>query len=274
MRLISKAAEEAKLKGRNRVATGVDVVGDIAIVRLGGLTLPEKKRMAKAIMEEVKNVKGVFEQEGGIEGEFRVRKLRHLAGDKKTLTLHRENGCVFKVDVAKCYFSPRLSTERLRIVEDVRPQEKVLNMFAGVGPFSVAIAKLSGAKVTSWELNDYACDLHVENNKLNRVEGLVKVTGGDAAELADKTRLKFDRILMPHPSQADRFLPAALKLAKKGTMIHYYRHVLGKDTCEAEVQMTEELSRLVPPKTRRTIRKVREVGPRWLEMAADLKIAG
>ncbi len=250
----------------------MDVIGDIAVVRLPGITKSEKRRLAGALLQEVTNVSGVFEQEGGIEGEYRLRNLTHLAGEKKTLTLHRENGCSFRVDVARCYFSPRLSTERLKIANEVAKKERVLNMFAGVGPFSIPIARSGGAKVTSCELNDYACDLHEENDRLNKVDGLVDVVRGDALDLPKVVKSKFDRILMPHPSQADEFLPTALTMARKGAVIHYYRHVLGENEKEAVDRLSEELSEKIPAKTKYKIRKVREVGPRWLEMVADLKL--
>ena len=270
-RLIRAALEKAGIDG-GRASTGVDVVGDIAIVRLAELGAREKKKAAEALMSELKNVRVVMEQEGGIEGEYRLRKLRHLAGEKRTLTLHRENGCAFRVDVAKCYFSPRLSTERLRVAEEVKPKERVLNMFAGVGPFSILIAKRVGAKVESCELNGFAARLHKENNRLNKVEGLVTVLNADAAELPQLTEARYDRILMPHPSEADRYLPAALKMAKKGARIHYYRHVLGEDEAEGARRLREELSALVPARTRHSVRKIREVGPRWLEMAAEIRL--
>lgn len=247
-------------------------MGDIAIVRLPELSAAEKRRLARVLRKEVKNLKCVYEQEGGIEGEFRLRKLKHLVGEKRTLTLHRENGCVFRVDIARCYFSPRLSTERLAIAGQVTPRERVLNMFAGVGPFSIAIAKTAGATVTSCEINEYACDLHEENNRLNKVQDKVHVIRGDAAELPAREETRFDRVLMPHPSQADKFLPTALKMAKRGAVINYYRHVLGKSEDEASARLIEELSGLVPPRTHVATRRVREVGPRWLEMAADLRL--
>ena len=248
------------------------MVGDIAIVRLPQLSAAEKRRLARALAKEVRNVKCVYEQEGGIEGEFRLRRLKHLAGEKRTLTLHRENGCVFRVDVARCYFSPRLSTERLTIAGQVASRERVLNMFAGVGPFSIPIAKTAGARVTSCEINEYACDLHEENDGLNRVQDRIRVVRGDAAELPEREKSRFDRVLMPHPSQADKFLPTALAMAKKRAIIHYYRHVLGESEDEASTRLVEELSAMVPAGTRIKTRRVREVGPRWLEMAADLRL--
>jgi len=247
-------------------------VGDVAIVRLPELSAAEKTRLARVLAQEVKNVKCVYEQLGGIEGEFRLRSLKHLTGEKRTLTLHRENGCVFKVDVARCYFSPRLSTERLRIAGQATSRERVLNMFAGVGPFSIQIAKKARARVASCEINEYACDLHEENDRLNKVEDKVRVIRGDAAELPKDEKSKFDRVLMPHPSQADRFLPTALAMAKKRAVIHYYRHVLGENEDEASARLVEELSGVVPGGTQIKTRKVREVGPRWLEMAADLRL--
>ena len=272
-RLIRAALEKAGVEDAGRASAGVDVVGDIAIVRLTGFKAREKKRAAEALLTELKNVRVVMEQEGGIEGEYRLRKLNHLAGERRTLTVHRENGCAFRVDVAKCYFSPRLSTERLRVAERVGPAERVLNMFAGVGPFSILIAKRAGARVESCELNSFAAKLHEENNRLNRVERLVSVRNADAAELPGLTKSKFDRILMPHPSEADRFLPTALKLAKRGARIHYYRHVLGEDEAEGARRLREELSGLLPPRARFTVRRIREVGPRWLEMAAEIRVS-
>ena len=273
-RLIRPALEKAQVEDAGRVSSGVDVVGDIAIVRLEEFSPSEKRKIAGAILEEIGSVRVVLEQLGGIEGEYRLRSLRHLGGEKRTMTVHKENGCLFKVDVAKCYFSPRLSTERLRIANAVKPGERVLNMFAGVGPFSIPIAKLKGAKVLSCELNEYAAGLHQENDRLNRVERLVEVVKADAADLPEITEGKFDRVLMPHPSEADRFLPAAVALARKGGVIHYYRHVLGEDEAEAAAALREEVTTLLPKKARFTTRRVRDVGPRWVEMAAEIRVPG
>ena len=180
-----------------------------------------------AIMDSMKNVKAVFDQEGGLEGDFRLRRLRHLAGEDRTLTMHRENMLRFMVDVEKCYFSPRLSTERARIADLVGDGEVVLNMFAGVGPYSITIAKRKRAEVYSNELNEAAYRLHLENNRLNKVEQRMHMLNEDALGLPASMGIKFDRILMPHPSQSDRFLATAKRLLKTKGWIHYYRHVSG-----------------------------------------------
>jgi len=271
-RLIRAALEGAGIREPHRAATGVDVVGDIAIVRLDELRPREKRKVAEELLASLKNVKVVMEQEGGIEGEFRLRKLRHIGGERRTLTIHRENGCALKVDVAKCYFSPRLSTERLRVANLVGEGEDVLNMFAGVGPYSIAIAKLRGASVMSCELNRYAAGLHVENDRMNKVEDRVVVVRADARRLPRITRKRFDRILMPHPSEANEFLPTALEMARPGAVIHYYRHLLGRNEKEATMSLRDELESLAIPKRSYSVRMVREVGPRWVELCAEVKV--
>ncbi len=227
--------------------------------------------IAEAILREMKSVKCVYGQEGGIEGDFRLRRLRHLGGEERTTTLHRENGIRLKLDVETCYFSPRLSTERLRVAQKVTEGEKVLNMFAGVGPFSILIAKRT--RVWSCELNHSAFQYHVENNRLNKVERRVEMVEGDAMRLPEvlAEEVPFDRILMPHPSQSDLFLPAAVCMLAPEGAIHYYRHVSGEDEEEAEANLRKELASIAPSLSASSVRRVRVIGPRYIELVAELR---
>jgi len=247
-------------------------VGDIAIVKLRP-GVDGKEEIAKAILAEMRNVRCVYGQEGGIEGDYRLRKLLHIGGEKRTTTVHKENGLRFKLDVETCYFSPRLSTERLRIAGQVAKGERVLNMFAGVGPYSILIAKRT--KVWSCELNDDAFKFHVENNRLNKVERQVEMVEGDAIALPQRLagEAPFDRILMPHPSQSNLFLSAAVSLLSPGGVIHYYRHMTGRDAEEAEHNVRAELEAVAPGLSVRSVRKVRAIGPRYVELVADLNLA-
>src|SRR5438552_6423140 len=176
----------------NGVRTGIDVIGDLAIVKFSRGPIQGRELVGEKILREMRNVKGVFEQEGGIQGEYRLRKLRHLAGETRTMTLHRENGCKFWVDIARVYYSPRLSTERLNVAMMVRDGEKVLNMFAGVGPFSITIVCRRRASVTSCESNKEAYRLHLENNMMNKVAGSITTINADAAALPDRLEGQFD----------------------------------------------------------------------------------
>ena len=226
--------------------------------------------LAKAILAEMKSVKCVYGQEGGVEGDFRLRKLRHLGGEERTTTLHKENGLRLKLDVQTCYFSPRLSTERLRIADKVAGGEKVLIMFAGVGPYSILIAKKT--RVWSCELNDAAFRFHLENNRLNKVEERIEMIEGDAMLLPEELEGEgpFDRILMPHPSQSNLFLPAALSMLAPKGVVHYYRHMTGRDEDEAERNLRDELGATAQGLSVAGVRRVRVIGPRYVELCADL----
>jgi len=272
-RLLREAVVGLGASEATDVQTGIDVIGDLAIVKFSGAPLQVRERAGEKILREMRNVKGVFEQEGGIEGEYRLRKLRHLAGERRTTTLHKENGCRFLVDIAKVYYSPRLSTERLTIAMMVRDGERVLNMFAGVGHFSITIARRRRASVTSCESNVEAYRLHLENNMINKVAGMIATINTDAAMLPDRLEGRFDRILMPHPSRADKYIGTALSLVAGGGVIHYYRHLPAEDFEEAKSVILHEL-RVVRELRSVEVRKVREVGPRWLEVVADLKLSG
>ncbi|MDA4122338.1 MAG: RsmD family RNA methyltransferase [Thaumarchaeota archaeon] len=254
------------------VETGIDIIGDIAIVKLAEPVKDQGTLVGNAILAGMKNVKAVFDQEGGLEGDFRLRRLRFLVGENRTLTTHRENGLRFMVDVEKCYFSPRLSTERLRIADMVGEGEKVLNMFAGVGPYSITVAKRSNGEVWSCELNETAFNLHVENNRLNKVVSAMHMYNEDARRLPELLETRFDRVLMPHPSQSNRFLPEALELAKPGGWIHYYRHHSGADATEAKAALDDELVQILGESGDYTSRRVREIGPHYVELVADIRV--
>ena len=124
-----------------KVYNSFDVVGDIAIIKIPSSNVANEEAIAKQIMASQKNIKTVLTPATRITGDYRVRALRLLAGENKTITTHKESGCTFKVDVEKCYFSPRLSHEHTRIASLVKSGETVVNMFAGVGCFSIIIAK-------------------------------------------------------------------------------------------------------------------------------------
>jgi tRNA (guanine37-N1)-methyltransferase len=131
-----------------------DIIGDIAITKLPDNSPENAQVVGQAILARHKNVKAVFAQSAGVVGSFRLRELTHLAGENRTQTIHKESGCVFKVDVQTCYFSPRLLHERQRIVQLIQPGETVVNMFAGVGCFSILIARrVPNAKVYSIDIN-------------------------------------------------------------------------------------------------------------------------
>lgn len=174
-RLIEKLSAALPTADLSQFYKSFDIIGDIAILKAANTNHQEALAVAEQLMAVHKNVKSVFTQDSPVQGDFRTRKLRLLAGENKTVTKYRESGCVFSVDVEKCYFSPRLSHERLRTAQLVESGETVVNMFAGVGCFSIVIAKKIGqVKVYSIDINPVAFE-HMQKTS-NSTESTVKST--------------------------------------------------------------------------------------------------
>jgi tRNA (guanine37-N1)-methyltransferase len=148
---------------------------------------------------------------------------RFVAGEKTKEVLYKENGCIFRFNVDETYFSPRLSNERKEIAKKIKKGDKVLVMFAGVSPYSIIIAKLSGTKVVySNEINKKANDYAKLNIELNKLKDKIILMPGDIKKVAERMDEKFDVIVMPRPQLKDTFLEEAFKLSKKKTRIYYY----------------------------------------------------
>lgn len=205
--------------------TSFDIVGDIAVIKIPDELLERKERVGEALMEVHGNVKTVLRQTTPVDGEFRTRDLEVIAGEDRTETVHKEYGCSFKVDLSEVYFSPRLAHERHVISQKVEPGEIVNNMFAGVGCYSVLIAKHSDPKkVYSIDKNPVAVEYMKKNVKMNKVSGSVVPIQADAREIIkSKLKGKADRVLMPLPEFARDFFDSALEALKpSGGIIHFY----------------------------------------------------
>ena len=120
--------------------TSFDIVGQVALIKLPDELLQYKNKIGEALLKTHSNLQTVL-RDKGVQGEFRVRDIEIIAGIPCTLTLHTEYGIKLLVDLWEVYFSPRLAKERYRIAKLVDHGEVVVDMFAGVGPFSIKIAK-------------------------------------------------------------------------------------------------------------------------------------
>lgn len=260
-----------------QVYSAFDQIGDIVIVKIPDSLMPKKEIIAKAVLDNIKTAKAVFAQVSAVKGDFRIRDLEFVAGENRTITEYKEHGCRFKVDVAKTYFSPRLSTERQRIAEMVGDGETIVNMFAGVGTYSIVIAKANRTcTVYSIDSNSAADDLCKVNAKLNKVQDRVVAICGDASEVI-KNQLsgRADRVLMPLPERAKEFVePAVLALKKKG-VVHYFAHIKADGKKEAQELGLQDASGAFKGYDHKVmaVRVVREVGPRIYQIVADVSVS-
>lgn len=252
-----------------------DQIGDIIIIRIPESLLSKKKVIGQTLLENVKPAHTVFYQSSDVEGDFRTRNLELIAGQDKTQTEYREFGCRFKVDVQKAFFSPRLSTERNRIAELVKDGQTVINMFGGVGMFSIVAAKKKKCTIYNIDLNPEAISLCNENIKLNKLAGTVIPILGDAAQIIEKQlQNKGDRTLMLLPERSDEFLNSAISATKSGGIIHYYSHQHA-DRKQDAVQVTKQHYFQIAPVKSEILggRIVRPVGPRYYQTVLDIKIS-
>jgi tRNA (guanine37-N1)-methyltransferase len=263
-----------------QLSSAVDLVGNIAIVKIPDVLETRQELIAEQILEHMKNITTVLKQSSDVQGEYRTRDLEFVAGEEKYETIYKESNCRFRVNLRSVYFSPRLSTERLRICEQVKDGELVFNMFAGLGTFSVIIAKNKRCIVDSVDKNPEAIRLAFETLKLNKkLKGIVRPVLADAADHASSHLGTYDRVLMPLPERASEFLPAAMASTKneEGPIVHYYVHVPQDDFKNSD-WIAQHLERVASNSSRRfevlKWKKVREVGPKFIQAVADVKMVG
>ncbi|MEM1943103.1 MAG: class I SAM-dependent methyltransferase family protein [Candidatus Caldarchaeum sp.] len=246
-----------------------DVVGWVAVVNDMDMPYDEAVELAKDIVRRHPRVRTVLQKTGEVSGEERVASYRLLLGDPCTETTHRESGCLFRLDVAKTFFSPRLSGERIRVASQVGENEKVLDMFAGVGPFSIVIARRNAsATVYAVEKNPDAFKYLCINIELNKAVGRVKPFQGDSAEVIPKLDTEFNRIIMNLPHSSVRYLPTAVQKAAPNAVVHLY--VVEERTSPGSVleYVLKCFSQLRPVGGR----VVKEVSPKSVMKVYDLRV--
>ena len=202
----------------------------------------EGERVAQAIMACNKSIKTVIAPLSDVEGEYRTRRFRHVAGEERTTTIHKEHGMRYRIDLEGAYFTPRLGTERLRVAGLVGPDDMVLDMFAGVGPFALLLARRC-RWVVAVDKNPVAIRYLQENARLNKIEN-IDILEGDANEIALQYQNAADHVIMNLPHSASLFLPAAIGAAKDGGTVHYYCIAPKEDLGQDELLIREAAERL------------------------------
>jgi tRNA (guanine37-N1)-methyltransferase len=256
-----------------------DIVGDIAVIRVPEDLQQHSEIIAEAVMQTHKHVRSVWRQISPVSGDLRLRELEWMAGERTTETIHLEHNCIFKIYLKRCYFSPRLSYERMRIAKQVQLGEVIVNMFAGVGCCTIMIAKHSEAsKIFSIDINPVAVQYMKENVELNKVMERVLPLEGDAKRIVEeKLRNVADRVLMPLPEKAYEYLDfAVLALKPTGGWINYYDF----EHAKKDENSIEKTKRKVSEKLQNFNvnfeipfgRVVRTTGPNWYQVVIDIEI--
>jgi tRNA (guanine37-N1)-methyltransferase len=251
-----------------------DTVGDVAIMKLPEVLEPFSDAVGRGIIETNPHIRLALKKVGQVEGRFRTRRVIAVAGVGGTETLHKEFSCRYHVDVSTVYFNPRLSYERMRVAKQVVPGESVVDMFAGVGPYSVLIAKLQpSSTVYAVDINPAAVKYLKENAFANHVADRVLPLLGDVKVLARKGLQGLaNRVIMNLPTEAANYLPAASQILRDaGGIIHFYSFSPREQKIDAVLNsfrsIVEEQNRKV--ELVRFCKVIREVAPNRVQVAID-----
>jgi len=245
-----------------------DIIGDIAIIKISEDMMKYKEEIGNALLAAHKNIKVVC-MDKGVKNERRVRNIEVIAGENRTETIHKEYGIKILVDVKKVYYSPRLATERRRVADMVKKGDVVIDMFAGVAPFSLIIAKFSHpSMVYAIDNNPDAVHYANKNIWMNGLEDKIKVLQGDAMEIVPQLP-RAEHIIMNLPHSSFKFFATAIN---KGRVIHYYE-IMEKEKIEERIKMLEEESLKRNKKMEvLDIRKIGTYSPNMVKIGMDILI--
>jgi len=273
------------LPTRRTVETPADRLGyEPSLERLGDVVIVDEDEsdraaeIAEAVMASDLPARSVLNRASKIKGELRVRDWELLAegededSDRSpTETVHCEYGHEFLLDLAAVYFSPRLATERHRVVEGIQPDEHVVDMFAGVGPFAIPAAS-RGAEVVAVDLNETAVGYLRENARRNGVSDSLTSIAGDVRDVATDYYGWADRLVMNLPHSAGNFLETAVDLAGGECVIHYYDIQHDSDPFGPGIEAIRAAAEPEYDVTVETEHVVRSYAPHELNVCLDVRL--
>ena len=286
IKIIEKQFEKQKIKPKSykeeiqlpkkllqELPTSYDTIGEIILIKLSKNLQKYKKEIGKKLLSSNKNIKTVCLIEP-ISGELRTRKVEIIAGEKRTNTIHKEHGLKFYLDVEKTYFSPRLATERKRVADLAKADEIVVDMFSGVAPFSIIIAKYANPKlIYAVDKNKEAVNFARQNIKVNNVLDKVEVIHSDANKIStlliDKD-VKADRVIMNLPFSAHLFFSDALEIVAEHSVIHYY-DILEEEKIQKRIDYLKKIANKKSISlVNIEVRKIKTYAPREFYIGVDI----
>ncbi|MEM2007088.1 MAG: class I SAM-dependent methyltransferase family protein [Sulfolobales archaeon] len=205
-----------------KVPRSYQLVGSIAIIHLPEDLLSYGSIVGEAIARVSPGVKAVYTSIA-TEGEFRVRRLARIWGEDVSETVHTEYGIKLCIDIKKVYFNPTLSYEHWRVSEEVRDGERVLDLFSGVGPYSLHIASKRNATCFAVDSNPWAIVYLVKSIRLNKLRGRVVPVLSRVEEFLElASEEAFSRVIIDLPHKSLEYLCDVLRILSCGGVGHVY----------------------------------------------------
>jgi tRNA wybutosine-synthesizing protein 2 len=249
---------------------GFQRIGDIILIHLHSALHSKAKLIGKVILETYE-VRTVCLKEF-IRGPYRKPSVKVIAGDEHTETVYKENGCEFKIDVKEVMLAMGNVEERARLIPLVEKDEIIFDMFAGIGYFTMPLARWSKAKkIFAIDFNPFAIKYLVLNIRRNGVENKVFPILGDSPQILPSLRSRADRIIMGLLAHTHRFLPAAFKALEDGGIIHYHDVYHKKEMQSLPIQTLEEYANKHGFKLEKILyhKKVKKFAPNLFHIVVD-----
>ncbi|MFX1356498.1 MAG: class I SAM-dependent methyltransferase family protein [Promethearchaeota archaeon] len=211
----------------NLLPRGFQTIGKIMILKLNPKLLNKRNIIAKKCLELIPSIKSVYLNLGKITGQYRTpERIEFLAGDDNPIVEHKEHNIIYRFNITKIMFSKGNINERKLLTTFVRENEIIVDMFAGIGYFSLPIAiHAKPKKIFSIELNPDSYKFLQENIKLNHVEDIIVPIQGNSKEEVIKLSnngIRADRVIMGvFPAPKDYIKEALTVMRETGTIYHY-----------------------------------------------------
>ncbi len=250
-----------------------DVIGEIAIIDIPKEIIGFKTEIGNALLSLFPSITTVYRKASAVSGLLRIRELELIAGEEKCITEHHEHSVRIFVNVCKTYFSPRLSNEHKRVADRILKGEIVVDMFAGVGPFSLHIAKQTEAKIYAIDINKTAIENLDTSVTLNKLKGEIISFHGNCRDILNKIP-QADKVIMNLPSKSGEYLDVACKIIKPKGIIYFYHFVPDKNPEERIKKILDENLQLLNWKIEKVIsfQKVRESAPHEIQACLEVSI--
>jgi len=199
-------------------------IGSVVTIRLP-MELQKYQQMIGQVYAEVLGCRSTLNDQGGISGVYREPQVEVIFGSSETETIHIENGIRYKLDPRKIMFSSGNLKERQRMATISKNTEIVVDMFAGIGYFTLPLAVYSQPqRIFACEINPVAYRYLCENVVLNNVNGIVEPLLGDNRRVAPKDCA--DRVILGYLYNPEVFVSVALScLRNQRGMLHYHARV-------------------------------------------------
>ncbi|MFW9845905.1 MAG: class I SAM-dependent methyltransferase family protein [Candidatus Thorarchaeota archaeon] len=230
---------KSKLKGHVPrdvpLPSGFHLIGHVALLSLNQDSLSYADKIGELTLEYDKRIRSVAIRTGPTEGQTRRPDYTLVAGDSNTVTTHVEQGVRFRVDPLQLTFSGGNRAERIRMGNIVKPGERVVDMFACVGQFSLHAARTGGAEVVAIEINPIAYEYLIENIELNGLCERVKAILGDCREVHP---IQFaDRVILGYLHDTQDYLEYALEaLVPRDGIVHMHSTLPEREMSEAVIR--------------------------------------